>query len=35
MTDNEKLLLKHMQLVILVLLLFMVLHFRTVNKNII
>lgn len=32
MTDDEKLLLKHMQLVILVSLLFMVLLFSTVNK---
>lgn len=32
MTDNAKLLLKHMQLVILVSFLFMVLHFLTVNK---
>lgn len=32
MTDNEKLLLKHMQLVIVVSLLFMALHFPTVNK---
>lgn len=32
MTDNEKLLLKHMQLVIVVSLLFMALHFPTVNE---